>query len=217
MFIVRRCINTSAGVKCRQPKNGKTEPSDLIVNGRTTLFKEAAPSTRLSCVCALRSNPACRACKSKSCRRRGTRKRLVATESRREGVYNRAAAASVIACGEEPRRSGRAATFPTNRMFTQDNKNVAANDATSAIPRRRRGYRKRLVATESRRERACKRTGEPSVTFCGEEPRRSGRAVTLLIPGLSVSKNKSVAANDATSAATWRARHDTALLLIAKS
>ena len=38
MFIVRRCINTSAGVKCRQPKNGKTEPSDLIVNGRTILY-----------------------------------------------------------------------------------------------------------------------------------------------------------------------------------
>ena len=29
--------------------------------------------------------------------------------------------------------------------------------------------RKRLVATVSRRERACKRTGEPSVIVCGKE------------------------------------------------
>ena len=29
--------------------------------------------------------------------------------------------------------------------------------------------RKKLVATVSRREGACNRTGEPSVTFCGEE------------------------------------------------
>ena len=33
--------------------------------------------------------------------------------------------------------------------------------------------RKRLVVRESRREHACKRTGEPSVTFCGKEERRS--------------------------------------------
>ncbi len=34
------------------------------------------------------------------------------------------------------------------------------------ILRRKALTRKRLVATESRRECACKRTGEPSVTFC---------------------------------------------------
>ena len=32
----------------------------------------------------------------------------------------------------------------------------------------RRGSRKRLVATASRCERACKRTGEPSGAFCGK-------------------------------------------------
>ncbi len=39
------------------------------------------------------------------------RKRLVAKRRRYEGVYNRIAAASAIACGEEERRSGRAMTF----------------------------------------------------------------------------------------------------------
>ncbi len=33
--------------------------------------------------------------------------------------------------------------------------------------------RKRLAATVSRYERACKRIGEPSVTFCGKEPQRN--------------------------------------------
>jgi hypothetical protein len=33
--------------------------------------------------------------------------------------------------------------------------------------------RKRLVVTEGRCERVYKRTGEPSVTFCGKEPQRN--------------------------------------------
>ncbi|HJB26368.1 MAG TPA: hypothetical protein H9662_07140 [Firmicutes bacterium] len=37
--------------------------------------------------------------------------------------------------------------------------------------------RKKLVATASRREGACNRTGEPSVTFCGEEEQWSGRLI----------------------------------------
>lgn len=39
--------------------------------------------------------------------------------------------------------------------------------------------RKRLVVTEGRCERVYKRTGEPNVTFCGEEARRSGCAAAL--------------------------------------
>ena len=35
--------------------------------------------------------------------------------------------------------------------------------------------RKKLVATESRREGACNRTDEPSVTFCEKEKQGSGR------------------------------------------
>jgi len=36
-------------------------------------------------------------------------------------------------------------------------------------------YRKKLVDSQSRRERACKRTGDVSVTFFGEEEQGSGR------------------------------------------
>ena len=49
---------------------------------------------------------------------------------------------------------------------------VASRDA--ALPRRRRGYRKKLVATVSRCERVYKRTGEPSVTFCGTRSNEGG-------------------------------------------
>ena len=41
------------------------------------------------------------------------------------------------------------------------------------------GPRKRLAATASRCERACKRAGEPSGTFCGKEEQRRERAPTF--------------------------------------
>ena len=37
--------------------------------------------------------------------------------------------------------------------------------------------RKKFVAIASRREGACNRAGELSVTFCGEEEQRSGRLI----------------------------------------
>ena len=108
----------------------------------------------------------------------------------------------------------RNSSFRSADAGTADNKNVAANDATYAIPRRRRGTRKRLVATESRREGVYNRAAAASVIACGEEPRRSGRAATFPTNRMFTQDNKNVAANDATYAATWRARHDTAPLLI---
>ena len=45
-------------------------------------------------------------------------------------------------------------------------KSIAMRKADRTPLRRKVFTRKRLVATESRRECACKRTGEPSVTFC---------------------------------------------------
>ena len=53
--------------------------------------------------------------------------------------------------------------------------------------------RKKVVAAASRRERACKRTGEPSVPFCEEEE------WTLLHSGFC-RKNR----NEAKSIPTWR-------------
>ena len=35
--------------------------------------------------------------------------------------------------------------------------------------------RKRLVVSQSRRERACKRTGDANATFCGKETQRNER------------------------------------------
>ena len=45
--------------------------------------------------------------------------------------------------------------------------------------RRKANTRKRLAATESRRECACKRTGEPSVTFCDKGGARKRADVFL--------------------------------------
>lgn len=68
-------------------------------------------------------------------RQRYSRKRLVAQRRRCEGVYNRAAAASEIACGKEPQRRGRAVTFSPKREMSP-----------RTIRRsRRRGRRTRLL------------------------------------------------------------------------
>ena len=45
--------------------------------------------------------------------------------------------------------------------------------------REARNIRKKLVATVFRREGVYNRAEKPSVTFCGEEERRSGRAMTF--------------------------------------
>ena len=58
-----------------------------------------------------------------------TRKRLIATASRREGVYNRAGEPSVTFCGEEERRRARAAA-----------KDAAASGAESATTTQRRKW-----------------------------------------------------------------------------
>ena len=47
--------------------------------------------------------------------KRRTRKRLVATGRRREGVYNRAGEPSVTFCGKEEQRHERALTFEKSR------------------------------------------------------------------------------------------------------
>lgn len=60
-----------------------------------------------------------------------------------------------------------------------------------------RKTRKKLVARASRRKRACKRTGEPSGTFCGEEEQRNEREMTF------DAEHKKVVASDMQLATTW--------------
>ena len=76
-----------------------------------------------------------------------TRKRLIATASRREGVYNRAGEPSVTFCGEEERRRERAAA-----------KDAVASGAESATTTQRRKWRvwKRSTVSGVSRIRSCK-------------------------------------------------------------
>ena len=53
--------------------------------------------------------------KKDAMRQRRTRKRLVATGRRREGVYNRTGEPSVTFCGKEEQRHERALTFEKSR------------------------------------------------------------------------------------------------------
>ena len=61
-----------------------------------------------------------------------------------------------------------------------------------------RKTRKKLVARASRRKRACKRTGEPSGTVCGEEEQRNEREMTF------DAEHKKVVASDMQLATTWK-------------
>ena len=74
-----------------------------------------------------------------------TRKRLVATASRREGVYNRAGEPSVTFCGEEERRRARAAA-----------KDAAASGAESAATTQRRKWEFGSVPPSPRSGDPCK-------------------------------------------------------------
>ena len=59
-----------------------------------------------------------------------------------------------------------AGSFPRQRPLTVQQ--ARSRQSAPAITLARRGSRKGVVATASRCERACKRTGEPSGAFCGK-------------------------------------------------
>ena len=73
-------------------------------------------------------------------------------------------------------------------------KDISSFRWTELNPRKNR---KKLVAKASRCERACKRAGEPSGTFCGEEEQRNERETTF------DAKHKKVVASDMKLATTW--------------
>ena len=127
----------------------------------------------------------------------GSRKRLVATASRCERACKRTGEPSVTFCGKGGARERCDGGFFAADASARSKKDVGAKrtmrrrggfsdgrtpyclaqwhafPGAACTPRpisraARRGSRKRLVATASRCERACKRTGEPSGAFCGK-------------------------------------------------
>ena len=120
------------------------------------------------------------------------RKRLVATASRKRarlqasrraerdlfrGGGARERADDVFFAAGTKRRRSKADYAPARRFFRRAHAILSRPAArffgAACTPRpisraARRGSRKRLVATASRCERACKRTGEPSGAFCGK-------------------------------------------------
>ena len=150
--------------------------------------------------------------------RRGSRKRLVTAASRCERACKRTGEPSGAFCGKggarercdggflrqmhlpkAKRRRSKADFAPARRFFRRAHailSRLAARFFGAACTPRpisraaRRGSRKRLVATASRCERACKRTGEPSGAFCGKGGARERADDVFFAAGIKRRRSK---------------------------